>query len=106
QSGYTSLVIKFSGDYPKDKTITTPMLSNLLLTDKPTEFEVINDSTLLLSYYTFGPSPCYFFYNKDYCTTLLLPNQSDVLNIHYVDTAQYSMNYKGSFKELFDHSKA
>src|SRR5690606_19433685 len=85
--------------------ISTPMLSNPLLTEKPTDFHVINDSTMFMSYYTFGPTLFYFFYNQDYCRSKLLPNHSDVLNIHYTDSTQYSMRYEGTFKEEFDLSK-
>lgn len=104
-SGYTSLIIKFSGNYPKEKPISIPFLSNPLLTDKPIDLHTVNDSTLLLSYYTFGPSPVYFFYGQDYCKSNILPNHTDILRIHYTDSSNYLMSYEGVFKEEFDHSK-
>jgi len=106
QSGYTSLVVQFSGDYPKERNISTPMFSDLLLFDKPAEFQTVNDSTLLLSFYTLGSARCYFIYDQQYCHTFLLPNHSDVLTIHYTDSSNYSMRYEGVFKEFFDHAKA
>lgn len=104
QSGYTSLTIKLSGDYPKTMDISTPHSANPLSQEKPGQFQIIDDSTLVFSFFTFGPSPVYFIFNNRYLSSVLLPNQSDVLQIHYADTAHYTMDYQGYFKEIFDHS--
>lgn len=104
-SGYTSLTIKFSGKYPTNKPISTPLLGNLLLSDKPLDFKQINDSTMFLTYYTLGPSVLYFYYNMDYCRPILLPNHGAVLHINYSDSVQYTMDYHGIFTEAFNSSK-
>jgi len=104
-SGYTSLTIKFSGKYPKDKPISTPLFYNVFVSNKPLEFKQINDSTMLMSYYTFGPSLFWFVYNSEYCRSVLLPNHSDVLTIHYKDSTKFTIDYEGIFKEAFTSSK-
>lgn len=105
QSGYTSLIIKFSGFYPKVKDITTPGYASPLSTEMPASFETVNDSIQVLSFLTFGPTSCFFFYDKQYYAFLLLPNQSCEMHIHYKDSTNYAIDYSGHFKELFDHSK-
>lgn len=104
-SGLTSLTLKFSGLHPKEKPLSTPLLSNVLLADKPVNFVKVNDSTFFMTYYTFGPSLFYFLYNNEYCRSILLPNHSDIVNIHYTDSITYSMKYEGTFKETFYSSK-
>lgn len=104
KSGYTSLTVTFSGKYPRDKPISNPVFSSLLFAQIPKDFSIINDSTLFLSFYTAGPTLYYFFYNEGYHQSRLLPNESDSLHIHYNDTAQFSMTYHGTFKEVFDNS--
>ncbi|WP_270087399.1 TlpA family protein disulfide reductase [Sphingobacterium sp. SYP-B4668] len=105
QSGHTSLTVKFSGDFPEDKPISTPLFSGQFFFNKPITFTQINDSTLFLSFYTFGPTQYYFIYNKEYQRSILLPNHSDVINIHYKDSTHYLLNYQGTFAKLFAHSK-
>lgn len=105
QSGYTSLTIKLSGEVQKTNKFSTPSYGTVLSTTKPTKFENINDSTLFLSFYAFGPSRTMFNYNDKYLLTYLLPNQSDTLIIHYSDSVQYSMHYRGYFKRVFDSSQ-
>lgn len=104
ESGYTSLTIQLSGNYPDNIDISIPHLWNPLSQEKPQPLETINDSTYVISTYTFGPSPLYFIFNKQYLSSVLLPNHSDILAIHYTDSAQYTMDYQGHFKEIFDHS--
>ncbi|MBB2949563.1 hypothetical protein FHR29_000295 [Sphingobacterium sp. JUb56] len=58
-----------------------------------------------MSYYTLGPSLLYFMYKNNYCKPILLPNHDDVLNINYIDSAQYTMDYQGLFRENFKYSK-
>ncbi|SKB26529.1 hypothetical protein SAMN05660226_00135 [Parapedobacter luteus] len=104
QSGYTSLTIKLSGDYPETVDISNAHSSNPLSSDKPSKFQSINDSTFEISFFTFGPTAVYFNFNNQYLSSVLLPNQSDVLCIHYTDVTSYDMNYQGHFKEFFDNS--
>ncbi|MNK14503.1 Thioredoxin [compost metagenome] len=105
QSGYTSLTIKFSGSFPKEKKISIASYGTLLSSLKPIEFETVNDSTLFISFYAFGVSRCIFHFNNSYQLAFLLPNHDDILKIHYIDSINYSMDYKGYFKNIFDSSQ-
>jgi len=104
QSGYTSLIINFTGDYPDSIDLSIPHWENPVSRDKPSAFKTINDSTYFLSFYTFGPSTIFFYFNKKYLTSILLPNQTDTLEIHYSNKVNYTANYRGHFKEIFDNS--
>lgn len=105
QSGYTSLTIKLSGNYPKIKQFSTPQYGTSLSSIRPIEFVNANDSTLFLSFFAFGPSRCIFHYNDKYFLTVLLPNQSDSLLIHHTDSIAFSTDYRGHFKDFFDNSQ-
>lgn len=104
QSGYTSLTIKFSGDYPNDIDISIPHLWNPLSPETPTQFHKIDNSTYVMSSFTFGPSPIYFIVNGQYLSSVLLPNQQDALHIHYDDSTNFGASYDGCFSEIFDNS--
>jgi len=94
QAGYASLVIKISGDPPKTMDFSIPYASNPLSHERPHTFHTVNDSTLALSFFTFGSSPVFFRLNGRYMASVLLPNRSDVLHIHYADSADYTMDYQ------------
>ena len=105
QSGYTSLSIHLSGKIPGElPEITMLHVSNPFVLDKPTKFNVVNDSTMILSFYTFGPTTVYFQLDKHIRISILLPNQQDELHLHYTDGKSYTIDYQGRFKELFDGS--
>ncbi|QQS96792.1 TlpA family protein disulfide reductase [Sphingobacterium spiritivorum] len=104
KSGYTFLTIKLSGTYPDSVDISTPYISNPLSQAKPEKFQTINDSTFLLSCYTFGPTIIYFNINGRYISSVLLPNQSDILSIFFKNYIDFEMKYEGCFKEFFDNS--
>lgn len=104
QSGYTSLSIDISGNYPKEINFSIPFSSGPLSDEKPIGIDAINETTYLIAFYTFGPTTVYFNFNGRYLTTVLLPNKSDQLQIHFQDSVNFTMNYDGYFKEVFDHS--
>lgn len=105
QSGYTSLSIHLSGKIPGElPEITRLHVSNPFFQDKPVRFDVVNDSTMVLSFYTFGPTTVYFQLDRHMKISVLLPNQQDELYLHYTDGKDYTVDYRGRFKELFDGS--
>ncbi len=105
QSGYTSLSIHLSGKVPAGlPEIAMLHVSNPFVQDKPAKFNVVNDSTMMLSFYTFGPTTVYFQLDKQMKTSVLLPNQQDELHLHYTGGQDYTLDYRGHFKELFDGS--
>lgn len=105
QSGFISLTLKFSGKFPVQKPITTPLLTNAFVNSKPLDIIEINDSTINISYYTFGPSMINFFYNGNYSKFTMLPNQYSSLKVNYTDLVNFTMDYEGPFKEVFENSK-
>lgn len=105
QSGYTSLSIHLSGKIPGQlPEIVRLHASNPFLQDKPVKFDVIDDSTMVLSFYTFGPTSLYFMLNGQPKNAMLLPNQHDELHLHYTDEKKYTLDYRGHFKEIFAFS--
>lgn len=105
KDGYTSLEIKFKGEIPVNKDISNVQGGNMLSYDRLLNVSLINDSTYHISFYTFGPSPVYFTYNNTYFTTVLLPDETAVLEIYHQDTANFEVQYTGHYKEIFDQSK-
>lgn len=103
ESGYTSLTIRLSGKFPKKFPLGNPGINNVL-SKKPAEVKQINDSTYLLSDYTFGPMTVFTSLNNQNLMTILLPNHADLLEIHYIDSTNYKIDYQGYFKEMFDKS--
>lgn len=105
-SGYTSLTVHLSGNYPTDEQFSMATYSNPLMSGKPFEFDKVNDSTYVFSAFTFGPTRIYFYYQNRYYTSILLPNRGDKLDIYHSDTTHYDMVYRGHFKEIYDESVA
>ncbi|PRD54019.1 hypothetical protein C5749_10995 [Sphingobacterium gobiense] len=103
--GYTSLEIKFKGEVPVSKDMSNIQGGNMLSYDRPLNVARINDSTYHISFYTFGPSPVYFTYRNTYFTTVLLPDETDILEIYHQDTVNFELRYTGQYKEIFDQSK-
>lgn len=104
QSGYTSLTIRLSGEYEGFPEINMLHVLHPLSHDTPKKFDIVNDSTLVLSFYTFGPTSAYFYLDKAYRFSVLLPNHHDEIHLNYQNPSTYSLTYKGHFKELADHS--
>ncbi|PTX06948.1 hypothetical protein, partial [Sphingobacterium faecium] len=104
-SGYLSLIIKGKPSLLFDNMeIGMPMMSNSLLKDKPVAFTKLNDSTLYLSEYTYGPTSVYFRLNGRYIATMLLPNEKNVITVSMRDSAHYDVQFEGRYKEIFDNS--
>ncbi|MGJ1195095.1 TlpA family protein disulfide reductase [Sphingobacterium spiritivorum] len=104
KSGYTSLTIKLAGIYSDSINVSTPYISNPLSQVRPEKFQSLNDSTFLLSCFTFGPTTVYFNINGRYISSVLLPNQSDILKIFFKNSTVFEMKYEGYFREIFDNS--
>lgn len=104
QTGYSSLTIQLSGDYPNQLPVEMINYGTVFKSDLPTEFDRVNDSTLFLSIHSYGPVRLYFYYDSSYKKTFLLPNHHDVLRIHYSNPQEYSFEYNGIFKDHFDLS--
>lgn len=105
KDGYASLEIKLKGNIPLKKDIPNVQGGNMLSYDGPLNVSLINDSTYHISFYTFGPSPVYFTYSDTYFTTVLLPDETDVLEIYHQDAANFVVHYTGHYKDVFDQSK-
>ncbi|WP_447767620.1 TlpA family protein disulfide reductase [Sphingobacterium faecium] len=104
-SGYLSLTIKGKPSLLFDNMeIGMPMMSNSLLRDKPVAFTKLNDSTLYLSEYTYGPTSVYFRLNGRYIATMLLPNEKNVITVSIRDSAHNDVQFEGRYKEIFDNS--
>lgn len=105
QSGFVNLVIHLSGNYPDHIDLSIPQSTNPLSIDKAQRFEKVNDSLYALSFISFGPTTVYFTLNKQYLTTVLLPNSTDELQVDFNDSTTYTLAYQGLYKEVFDHSQ-
>ncbi|PTX14154.1 hypothetical protein, partial [Sphingobacterium faecium] len=104
-SGYLSLTVKGKPSLLFDNMeVGMPMMSNSLLRDKPIAFTKLNDSTLYLSEYTYGPTSVYFRLNGRYIATMLLPNETNVITVSMIDSADYDVQFEGRYKEIFDNS--
>lgn len=104
-SGYLSLTIKCKPSLLFNEIdIAMPMMSNSLLKDKPVVFIKLNDSTFYLSEYTYGPTAVYFRLNGRYLSTMLLPNETNVITVSMNDSVNYNIQFEGRFKEIFDNS--
>lgn len=104
-SGYLSLTIKGKPSLLFNEIdIAMPMMSNSLLKDKPIVFTKLNDSTFYLSEYTYGPTTVYFRLNGRYLSTMLLPNETNVITLSMNDSVNYDVQFEGRFKEIFDNS--
>ncbi|GEM_PF-283292 len=103
--GYVSLILQGgSPNYFKDVEVDGPFMSNPLQGDRPVTFRSVNDSTLLLSEFTFGPTSVFFRLNGRYLSTILIPNETNFINLHVTDSANFDLEYHGSYKEVFDNS--
>lgn len=105
ETGYTNLVVRFSGDGFRSSQLSIPHFSNMLASEKPSIFVNVNDSISQFSILTFGPTYCYFFYDNKYVITVLYPNETSVLSIHHTDDATYKMTFLGRFREVFDNAE-
>ncbi|MFZ4862240.1 TlpA family protein disulfide reductase [Sphingobacterium sp. Mn56C] len=105
RSGYATLVIELSGAYPKEIELTSARMLSALSSEKPIPFETVNDSTFLVNFYIFGPSTVYFQFNNQYFYTVILPNESDKIEIEYQTPKEYKVEYTGIFKEIFEQSE-
>lgn len=103
-SGYTSLVVEFSGEYPKEIELTSARVLNALSFEKSIPFETVNDSTFYVSFYGFGPSTVHFQFDNQYFNTVILPNEADKIQVKYQTQTDYKMEYTGVFKEIFEQS--
>lgn len=101
ETGYTNLTIKIKGSFPKKITPPKAHYSNPLLFDMPVNFEEVNDSTFLLSFYTYGPSPVYFNFGKQYLHAILLPNKPAVINIDYSSPESFVLSFTGAYEKVF-----
>lgn len=102
-TGFATLIIKISGKI-SDKNISIPHYLTSLTPESPTQFIEVNDSTLILNLYTFGPASVNFKISNVYKNTLLLPNNVDTLYLNYLDSAIFNTEYKGKGKLIFDAS--
>ena len=104
-SGYVSLIIKGASPHDlKDLELDGPFMSIPLQGDRPVTFRSVNDSTLLLSEFTFGPASVFFRINGRYLSTILLPNETNFINLHVTGSNNLHLDYHGSYKEIFDNS--
>ncbi|WP_333864064.1 TlpA family protein disulfide reductase [Sphingobacterium sp.] len=104
-SGYVSLIIKGASLHDlKNLEVDGPFMSDPLQGDRPVTFRSVNDSTLLLSEFTFGPASVFFRINGRYLSTILLPNETNFINLHVTGSANLDLDYHGSYKEIFDNS--
>lgn len=104
-SGFIFLAVKV----PRTKNVNAldmsiPAISNAFQQDRPLQFKKVNDSTLVLSAYSFGPTSVYFRLNGQYLSFVLLPKQPASLTVEFANAADVSFNYQGPFKEIFDNA--
>ena len=104
RSGYSSLTIELTGEYPKEVELTSAFIAGALSLEKPVAFERVNDSTFSVDFYTFGPSSIHFRFNNRYFNTVILPNEVDKVLLHYQTATDYKIDYKGVYKEVFEQS--
>jgi len=105
--GCANLIIKLSGRVEERGTdnLGTPHYSNLFESEKPEKFNAIDDSTVCLSTFIFGPTYFSFFYKNRYIVIVLNPNITTTLHIHHFDFNDYKIEFDGDFREVFDNSK-
>lgn len=106
ETGYTDLTIKIKGNSPEKSTPPKAHYSNPLLFDMPVNFEKVNDSTFLLSFYTYGPSPVYFNFEKRYLHAILLPNKPAVISVDYSSPESFVLSFTGPYQKVFNASEA
>ncbi|WP_159727949.1 TlpA disulfide reductase family protein [Sphingobacterium sp. 18053] len=104
-SGFVTLVVKVRGDKNvKDLDLPIPFMSNPFQQDKPLPFKQVNDSTLMASAYSFGPSAVYMRLNGQYLAFMLVPKQVGTLTVDIQNGENSGLHYQGPFKEIFDNS--
>lgn len=104
-SGFVTLVVKVRGDKNvKDLDLPIPFMSNPFQQDKPLPFKQVNDSTLMASAYSFGPSAVYMRLNGQYLAFMLVPKQVGTLTVDIQNGENGGLHYQGPFKEIFDNS--
>lgn len=104
EDGYTSLSIRLTGNQPEKIQLGFARAANPLSIYMPAQFNQVNDSTYLLSQYTMGNTIVTFMLNGQTHLTVLQPNNHDVLTLHYSDQVNYTVDYRGPYKEIFDGS--
>lgn len=105
QAGYTSVKINVQGNAPEVLIPPKAHYSNPLLFDIPVDFERADDSTFLLSFYTYGPSPIYFVFENEYIHTILLPGKQATIHAKFSDTNTFALTYNGPYSNIFNASK-
>lgn len=105
QSGYASLLVRLSGNIPSESNFTIPQFASVFNLGQASEFVELNDSTFYFSVYSFGPITVNFGIGEKYNNTLILPNHTDTLYVHYRDSLQFETDYRGKYKELYDASE-
>lgn len=103
ETGFATLIVKTSNKI-LHKQISTPHYLTSLTSETPSQFKEVNDSTLILNLFTYGPACVNFRINHIYKNTLLFPNNVDTLHITYIDSINFDVDYKGKGEIFFDSS--
>lgn len=103
-SGFTSLTLKLSGVYPDSLPIYQAQYSTALSYYSPFRFDKVNDSTYIMEKYILGNSIFSFLIDNQQVNAILKPDNHDILYIHYKEAGDYSLEYEGFYKDVFDNS--
>lgn len=105
ESGFANFMISIHGHAPEKSSPPKAHYSNPFLFDIPVDFEYVDDSTFLLSFYTHGPSSVYFIYENQYIHAVLLPNKTAVMHVDYLSSGNFSFSYTSPFQKIFNASE-
>lgn len=105
QDGYASLIIKLSGQHSSTKALSIPQYQTSFSKMMPLEYQILNDSTMMLSVYSLGPACFNFLYDNQYFISVVLPNKCSELQIKHVSSSSYKIDYIGDFKEITQQSE-
>jgi hypothetical protein len=104
-NGFVTLVVKVRGEKNvKDLDLPIPFMNNPFQQDKPLPFIQVNDSTLMASAYSFGPSAVYMRLNGQYLAFMLVPKQVGTLPSDIQKGENGGLHYQGPFKHILHNS--
>jgi hypothetical protein len=103
--GYSAILFKLKGDYPKDFGIIQSVYSNLLEMYLPFELNKINDSTYYTSFLNLNLSTYHFILNEQYFISNIESNSIDTIEFDFEDKTNFKVSYQGKYTDFFYNSK-
>lgn len=103
--GYSAILFKLKGDYPKDFRIIQSVYSNLLEMYLPFELNKINDSTYYTSFRNLNLSTYHFILDEQYFISNIESNSIDTIEFDFEDKTNFKVSYQGKYTDFFYNSK-